>query len=325
MRNIFYKCFVVILSLFLLLGCGVNENASTYSNEIDKTSIPAYDGKTYNVELNNNETYFTDEEMSYDYNYYSLSELDDLNRCGAVMAVASKDTIASTERGSIGSIKPSGWHTVRYDGIVSEKLGYVYQRSHLGMYKLLNNLFDTNVKENLITGTRFFNANEDYGMLHFEMLALNYVKNSNYHLLYRVTPVFEDDNLIATGVIMEAKSMEDDGDSFEFCVFVYNVEPNEVDPSKLGITIDYKTGETHEQTQKEYDTLLNNENDTINANETVTNDEIKYILNTNSKKFHDPNCSSISNIKTKNKKETNQTYNELINQGYTPCQICNPQ
>lgn len=338
-RNAIYKILIIFVTAALITGCQTSLNWPTNNNEttaqtnIDKSQIPSFDGQTYNIVLNNNKTYFTEQEMNLENNYYSLSELDSLGRCGPAMAVVSKDTITTTERESIGDIKPSGWQTKRYDGIVSEKLGYIYNRSHLLMFKLCQGLLDTNVKENLITGTRFFNADEDYGMLKYETQALEYVQNSNNHLLYRVTPVFEGDNLVATGVIMEAKSKEDNGESFEFCVFIYNVQPNVVNPDKLGVTIDYATGETHKQTQEEYDALLNNDNKSLspssessnNSQSGKDNTEATYVLNTNSKKIHKPDCSAVDDMSNSNKQETNESIETLLNEGYTKCKMCNPE
>lgn len=270
---------LLILSL-LMSGCSPSNTQNTTSNSqttqqsYNKEDIPDFDGTHYNLTLNNNETYFTNEEKEYETNYYSVSNLDSLGRCGPVMAVASPSSIATTERDDIGDIKPSGWQTKRYDGIVSEKLGYVYNRSHLAMFKLFDNLFDTNVKENLITGTRFFNADDEYGMLHYENMVLDYVYDTGNTLLYRVTPIFEGDNLVAKGVIMEAESLEDNGGGLEFCVFIYNVQPNIVSPDKPGIEIDYATGQTS----------IASQTNTSDKGQT-DNTEVTYILNTNSKKF----------------------------------------
>lgn len=310
----------IVLSLFIT-GCSTTQdspinNSTQQTTTYSKEDIPDFDGTHYNLVLNNNETYFTDKERSYGNDYYSVPELDSLGRCGPVMAVASPDSIATTDREDIGNIKPSGWQTKRYDGIVSEKLGYVYNRSHLAMFKLFNNLFDTNVKENLITGTRFFNADEQYGMLHYENMALDYVYDTGNSLLYRVTPIFEGDNLVAKGVIMEAESLVDDGKGLEFCVFIYNVQPNVVNPDEPGIEIDYATGQTS----------IASKSTSADSKQTDTNEnsEVTYILNTNSKKIHRPDCDSVNKMSPRNKKETNQSKEELIKEGYTPCQSCNP-
>ena len=307
----------IVLSLFIT-GCSTTQdspinNSTQQTTTYSKEDIPDFDGTHYNLVLNNNETYFTDKERSYGNDYYSVPELDSLGRCGPVMAVASPSSIATTERDDIGDIKPSGWQTKRCDGIVSEKLGYVYNRSHLAMFKLFDNLFDTNVKENLITGTRFFNADDEYGMLHYENMALDYVYDTGNTLLYRVTPIFEGDNLVAKGVIMEAESLEDNGGGLEFCVFIYNVQPNVVSPDKPGIEIDYATGLTS----------IASKANTSDKGQTG-NTEVTYILNTNSKKIHRPDCDSVSQMSQRNKKETNQSKEELIKDGYTPCQSCNP-
>ena len=307
----------IVLSLFIT-GCSTTQdspinNSTQQTTTYSKEDIPDFDGTHYNLVLNNNETYFTDKERSYGNDYYSVPELYSLGRCGPVMAVASPSSIATTERDDIGDIKPSGWQTKRYDGIVSEKLGYVYNRSHLAMFKLFDNLFDTNVKENLITGTRFFNADDEYGMLHYENMALDYVYDTGNTLLYRVTPIFEGDNLVAKGVIMEAESLEDNGGGLEFCVFIYNVQPNVVSPDKPGIEIDYATGLTS----------IASKANTSDKGQTG-NTEVTYILNTNSKKIHRPDCDSVSQMSQRNKKETNQSKEELIKDGYTPCQSCNP-
>lgn len=307
----------IVLSLFIT-GCSTTQdspinNSTQQTTTYSKEDIPDFDGTHYNLVLNNNETYFTDKERSYGNDYYSVPELDSLGRCGPVMAVASPSSIATTERDDIGDIKPSGWQTKRYDGIVSEKLGYVYNRSHLAMFKLFDNLFDTNVKENLITGTKFFNADDEYGMLHYENMALDYVYDTGNTLLYRVTPIFEGDNLVAKGVIMEAESLEDNGGGLEFCVFIYNVQPNVVSPDKPGIEIDYATGLTS----------IASKANTSDKGQTG-NTEVTYILNTNSKKIHRPDCDSVSQMSQRNKKETNQSKEELIKDGYTPCQSCNP-
>lgn len=307
----------IVLSLFIT-GCSTTQdspinNSTQQTTTYSKEDIPDFDGSHYNLVLNNNETYFTDKERSYGNDYYSVPELDSLGRCGPVMAVASPDSIATTDREDIGNIKPSGWQTKRYDGIVSEKLGYVYNRSHLAMFKLFDNLFDTNVKENLITGTRFFNADEQYGMLHYENMALDYVYDTGNSLLYRVTPIFEGDNLVAKGVIMEAESLIDDGKGLEFCVFIYNVQPNVVNPDEPGIEIDYATGQTS----------IASKTNTSDKGQT-SNTEVTYILNTNSKKIHRLDCDSVNKMSPRNKKETNQSKEELIKEGYTPCQSCNP-
>ena len=306
------KLIKIIVAGVVALGgyLGVEFHQQTYS-AISIEDVPEYSGQPY-VIINDNEPYFDKDDLTTQ-SFEKYSSLDSLGRCGVAYANIGEETMPTEKRGNIGMIKPSGWQTKRYDGIVSEKLGYVYNRSHLAMFKLFDNLFDTNVKENLITGTRFFNADDEYGMLHYENMALDYVYDTGNTLLYRVTPIFEGDNLVAKGVIMEAESLEDNGGGLEFCVFIYNVQPNVVSPDKPGIEIDYATGLTS----------IASKANTSDKGQTG-NTEVTYILNTNSKKIHRPDCDSVSQMSQRNKKETNQSKEELIKDGYTPCQSCNP-
>ena len=199
-----------------------NKVKESYAN-ID--SIPEYNGEAY-VYINNNIPTFTDEEKTLEsLEYYS--PLDNLGRCGVAFANVSKDTMPTEERESISNIEPTGWQSVKYD-IVSG--GYLYNRCHLIGYQLTGENANA---ENLITCTRYMNATT---MLQFEQEVAAYVEETGNHVLYRVTPYFEGDNLVATGVSIEAYSIEDNGEGISFNVFVYNVEP--------GITIDYATGES---------------------------------------------------------------------------------
>ena len=199
-----------------------NEVKESYANF---DSIPEYNGEAY-VYINNNIPTFTDEEKTLEsLEYYS--PLDNLGRCGVAFANVSKDTMPTEERESISNIEPTGWQSVKYD-IVSG--GYLYNRCHLIGYQLTGENANA---ENLITCTRYMNATT---MLQFEQEVAAYVEETGNHVLYRVTPYFEGDNLVATGVSIEAYSIEDNGEGISFNVFVYNVEP--------GITIDYATGES---------------------------------------------------------------------------------
>ena len=191
-------------------------------------NIPAYSGEGY-VYLNNNIPTFTEEEKKVE-SFEHYSSLDNLGRCGVAFASVSKDTMPTEERGSIGSIKPTGWHTVKYE-IVSG--GYLYNRCHLIGWQLAG---ENANKQNLITGTRYMNVE---GMLYFENMVDDYLEedaNKNNHVLYRVTPIFEGENLVASGVQMEAYSIEDEGKGICFNVYVYNVQPR--------IEIDYRTGDS---------------------------------------------------------------------------------
>lgn len=188
--------------------------------------IPVYFGSPY-VEINHNQPLFEKADLTTD-PFENYSELDSLGRCGVAYANICQELMPTEERGEIGSVKPSGWHTVKYPEVIKEL--YLYNRCHLIGFQLAG---ENANEKNLITGTRYLNIE---GMLPFENEVADYVKETNHHVLYRVTPIFEDDNLVANGVLMEAYSVEDSGKGVSFCVFVYNVQP--------GIEIDYKTGES---------------------------------------------------------------------------------
>ena len=196
-------------------------NQISYSLE----EVPEYTGEDY-VIIDNNVPSFTEEDYTTD-SFETYSDLDYLDRCGPAYANVSRETMPTEERGQIGMIKPSGWHTVKYD-IVDGK--YLYNRCHLIGYQLTG---ENANEKNLITCTRQMNAET---MLEFENKVADYVKETNNHVLYRVTPIFKGDNLLASGVQMEAYSVEDNGKGISFNVYVYNVQD--------GITIDYKTGDS---------------------------------------------------------------------------------
>ncbi len=197
------------------------ETSPTY--QVD--DIPAYQGNLY-VVLNNNEPNFSETDYTTT-SFEHYNDLDSLGRCGVAFANVGLETMPAEDRGSIGQVKPSGWHTVKYDNVSGK---YLYNRCHLIGYQLTG---ENANEKNLITCTRSMNTE---GMLPFEDEIAEYVKDTGNHVLYRVTPIFEGDNLLATGVEMEAKSVEDDGKGVKFNVFVYNVQD--------GIQIDYKTGDS---------------------------------------------------------------------------------
>ena len=194
---------------------------------ISLEEIPVYSGSPY-VEINDNNPFFTDADLTEEA-FESYSNLDSLGRCGQAYANVCKELMPTEERGEIGSVKPSGWHTVKYD-CVSGK--YLYNRCHLIGYQLTA---ENANEKNLITGTRYLNVE---GMLPFENMVADYVEETNNHVLYRVTPYYEGDNLLASGVLIEAKSVEDDGDGILFNVYCYNVQP--------GISINYANGDSAE-------------------------------------------------------------------------------
>lgn len=225
------KLFVFILLLGVLFYFKDDIYNYTYSiintsNEsYDIENLPEYDGNSY-VIVNDNIPYFKEEEYTTT-SFEKYSELDSLGRCGVAYANISKDLMPTEKRGSIGMIKPSGWQTIKYDHIDGK---YLYNRCHLIGYQLTG---ENANEKNLITCTRSMNTK---GMLQFENMVTKYIKDTGNHVLYRVTPVFEGNNLVATGVEMEAYSVEDNGKGIKFNVFVYNIED--------GIIIDYKTGDS---------------------------------------------------------------------------------
>lgn len=209
----------------------VPEDDTTSDEKKDETEtiqIPAYSGKL-SVIVNNNVPDL-DKKDAEKGTFINLSELDDIGRCGTAYMCAGPETLATEDRGEIGHVKPSGWHTAKYPDVIPDR--YLYNRSHLLMYAL-SGLNDD--ERNLITGTRQLNADRFAGMLHYENIVLDYIKETGNHVLYRVTPVFSGNNLLADGVLMEALSVENNDVSF--CVFVYNVQD--------GVNIDYATGESN--------------------------------------------------------------------------------
>lgn len=201
--------------------------SKTEASGEEQGSIPKYN-RHLSVDINDNKPNLKKGDASAGA-FIRLSELDSLGRCGTAYMCAGPETLPTEERGEIGHVRPSGWHTVKYPEVIPDR--YLYNRSHLLMYAL-SGLNDD--ERNLITGTRQLNADQDAGMLHYENIVLDYIKETGNHVLYKVTPVFAGDNLVADGVLMEALSVEDD--QVSFCAFVYNVQD--------GVNIDYKTGES---------------------------------------------------------------------------------
>lgn len=227
-RNRIGYLFVVLVCCFTLAGCAgidISRPAENENTVVSLEEIPDYSGEPYIV-LNNNNPDFSESDLT-ETPFEIYSELDGLGRCGAAYANICEEIMPTEERESIGQVKPSGWHTVKYDNVDGK---YLYNRCHLIGYQLAG---ENANEKNLITGTRYMNVE---GMLPFENMVADYVKETRNHVLYRVTPVFEDGNLVASGVQMEAMSVEDQGEGILFHVYVYNVQP--------GITIDYATGES---------------------------------------------------------------------------------
>ena len=284
------------LLALLLSGCGQlpMQDSPGGTGTVSLSDLPAYSGEPY-VVVNDNQPDFPEEDYTTD-SFESYSPLDELGRCGTAYANIGIDLMPTEERGSIGQVKPSGWHTVKYDCVDGK---YLYNRCHLIGYQLTA---ENANEENLITGTRYLNVD---GMLPFENLVADYITETENHVLYRVTPIFQEDDLVASGVLMEAESVEDGGEGVCYCVYVYNVQP--------GVTIDYATGES----------WLEDEGPAESKSAGVT-EEMEYILNTNSKKFHLPDCSGVASMNPNNREDYTGDRQTLIDQGYEPCGICKP-
>lgn len=350
-KNIYLKLFIPILCLMTLFGCSQqptntnssSQTASIQSNNLNATKsdssenntsntaakqtsptlslkdIPAFSNNAY-IEINNNVPYFSDSDYSTS-SFEKYSDLDKLGRCGVAYANVGLDIMPTTERGNIGSVKPSGWHSVKYENVDGK---YLYNRCHLIGYQLTA---ENANNKNLITGTRYLNVQ---GMLPFENMVADYIKETGNHVLYRVTPIYDGDNLVASGVLMEAKSVEDKGAGICFNIYAYNSQP--------GITINYADGSSYLTATGESGSLSNSvgnknssnnntsssEKEQSNQNSNQSTSNATYVLNTNSHKFHKPSCASAKKTSSKNRKDFNGSRDEVISQGYTPCKNCNP-
>lgn len=316
---------------------GPQEDLVNNNSYVSLDAIPAYDGKAY-VAVNNNEPFFTDSDMTTTA-FENYSDLDSLGRCGVAYANICRDIMPTEQRGKIGMIKPSGWHTVKYDVI---KDRYLYNRCHLIGYQLAGE--NANPK-NLITGTRYLNVE---GMLPFENLVADYVNNTGNHVLYRVTPMFSGSNLVANGVLIEAKSVEDNGGGILFNVYCYNVQP--------GVGINYENGDswldgtTPQEQSAQTDTPQNkgsqssagsvagssagdsgssssttgsasSGSDSLAAENSVSdssNSETMVHITATGKKYHRAGCRTLK------KSDTEVTLDEAKSMGLSPCGICNP-
>lgn len=277
----------------------------------DLSQIPNYTGNPYTI-VNDNEPKFDESDFTTEA-FETYSDLDNLGRCGVAYANICKELMPTEKRGKIGMIKPSGWHTVKYPKIVKDR--YLYNRCHLIGFQLAG---ENANEKNLITGTRYLNVD---GMLPFEDEVAAYVKETGNHVLYRVTPVFDGDNLVASGVQMEAESVEDSGEGVKFNVYCYNIQP--------GIGIDYTTGDSWVNQEPVIDGEPEDNNSVVvnsddRADSNMESEESEYIINTNTGKFHSPNCDSVTKMKAKNKKEFTGSREELISDGYEPCGNCKP-
>lgn len=287
----------LLLALCLFLSACVPTVAPSDSGGVPSDSgrapvsasyeIPPYSGEPYAV-LNDNVPDFDFENLP-SRSFETYSDLDAFGRCGVAYANVGLDLMPTEKRGSIGQVKPSGWQTAKYDFVDGK---YLYNRCHLIGYQLTA---ENANRQNLITGTRYLNVK---GMLPFENLVADYIKETGNHVLYRVTPIFTGDNLVADGVQMEAMSVEDKGEGVLFNVYCYNVQP--------GVRIDYATGESAPE------------------GESAAVETVAYVINANTGKFHYPDCSSAINMKAAARQEYVGTRDELIAQGYEPCGRCKP-
>lgn len=302
------KCISLVLTLvaalcLLLSGCGGAETqnparANAVSAAASLADIPAFSGQPY-VVLHDNKPDFSESDFSAT-SFERYSPLDSLGRCGAAFANIGRDIMPTEKRGAIGQVKPSGWQVAKYDGVDGK---YLYNRCHLIGYQLSA---ENANKQNLITGTRYMNVQ---GMLPFENMVADYVKETGNHVLYRVTPVFQGKELVARGVQIEAESVEDKGAGICFNVYCYNVQP--------GIVIDYATGRSH----AEGGGGATDHDGTVPAD---AGQRDTYVLNTNSKKFHKPSCSGAKTIKSQNKETYTGSRGDLLSRGYSPCGSCKP-
>ena len=295
---------LILAILCVILSACSNGETKSKPAKTSSVSVPEYNGKAY-TELNGNKPGFTEKEKSKTKSFEKYSRLDKLGRCGTAFANIGTDIMPTEERDSISSVKPTGWEQNTYTFIEN---GYVYNRCHLIGYQLTG---ENANERNLITGTRYMNVE---GMLPFENEVAEYVTSTRHHVLYRVTPVFEGDNLLASGVEMEAWSVEDNGKGVCFNVYCYNVQP--------GVVITYANGKN--APDKKYTAKSNvsgNKSKAIISREDTVR---TYILNVSSKKFHLPSCDAVNKMKPKNKTTYKGTRSSLTKNGYNPCGICNP-
>ena len=285
------KRICLLLLAVLLTGC-VEVVVIPEAPAVSLEALPAWSGDAY-VTIDRNVPGFTAEDLTTEC-FESYSPLDGLGRCGTAYACVGREIMPTEDRGSISSVTPSGWINKQYDFIDGK---YLYNRCHLIGFQLTG---ENANKGNLITGTRYLNIE---GMLPFENMVADHVKEESHHVLYRITPIYQEDALVCSGVQMEGFCVEcgdakHDEDKFMFHVYCYNVQP--------GVLIDYATG------------------DSAASEIGLGGEEKTWVLNTSSKKFHDPDCSNADNISEKNRDTVKCTRDELIYQGYEPCGICKP-
>ncbi len=327
-----------LLFLFTLLSLVffteiTNTSEVAASGRVTVDSIPDWNGVAY-IEINSGMPAFSAGKKKCTQDYVKYRPLDHLGRAGKAIGCLGQRTLNRGERENIGSIRPPGWETKKYPDLIRDR--YVYNRCHLLMQAASAGMDSQtcNSERNLITGTRYMNVD---GMLPFETELLSYLRSTNNHVLYRVTPIYEGKELVARGVQMEAWSVEDSGRGLKFNVFCYNIQP--------GIQIDYKSGKTSEKPDSQgeiakalsggaitvnggegKDQSKNNEYDISDLGRVGENSHLTeiYVLNTNTKKFHYPTCFSVNQMLDKNREIGHYSRDELLKRGYSPCGNCKP-
>ena len=309
--------FVIVAGIWIYQKIAISTEGVD-GNLYDRLSdLPAYDGEP-SVEINNGIPLFTDAEKEADpFEYYG--DLDKLGRCTVAYACIDKAMMPKEDRGSIREIKPTAWQTSEYEFIDE---GHLYNRCHLIGFQLTG---ENANEKNLITGTRYMNVQ---GMLPYENMVADYIRSTNNHVLYRVTPIFEGKHLLASGVLMEAYSIEDKGKGVCFCAYCYNAQP--------GIRIEYTDGSNsidetanievlyQQKTEADKTTTSEHERMTNESAGTVIPPGTTFVLNTNSMRFHKPDCESVSDMSPRNTEFTEKSRDEVIDAGYYPCGSCKP-
>ncbi len=299
MNKRYQKILCILLVLMLsLTGCtvSVKETGSEQNSQDKLQTVASNEREVTDISdpymiVDENVPGFSEDEITTE-SFEHYSELDALGRCGVATACIGTDLMPTEKRGNISRVKPTGWHSIQYDSVEGKSL---YNRCHLIAHQLAGE--DANEK-NLITGTRYMNVS---GMLPFEEEVGDYVRETGNHVMYRVTPVFEGDNLLADGVQMEAYSVEDQGKGVSYNVYIFNAQP--------GIWIDYATGDSRE----------------IQPDDMVSKEDASdFVLNTNTKKFHLPSCGNADKIQKENKENFTGDRQQLVKNGYEPCGSCNP-
>lgn len=301
--------FPYIKSVFLQPG----DTKATEVVEVGMEDIPEYSGSAY-VVINNNKPYFDVNNLD-NKSFENYWDLDELGRCTGAVACLGYDLMPTEGRGNISEVKPSGWQSVRYDFVEQKNL---YNRCHLIGFQLSGE----NANEcNLITGTRYMNVQ---GMLPFENSVAQYIRENHNHVYYMVRPIYESNELVAQGVLIEAYSVEDNGKGICFNVFCYNVQP--------GVVIDYSDGSSYadgsvvvEKNEEGSSTRYNGKSAKSIASELYDKNGNNYVLNTRRMKIHRPECNSVSDMSPENTYEIKAYLQVLIDAGYSPCQNCKPE